>query len=90
MPKIRESKRERFVRVAETRTNKALRALASIGGCADVRSYEYIEADIEKIFSALQAELDAAKDRYRNGSGRKVVFKLNSEEREQEETDGDR
>lgn len=88
MGRKRETKSERFIRVAELRVNKALKALASIGACADIRSYEYTEAQIEKIFSALRLELDAAENRYKNGSGRKVVFTLSAEE--QEEVNGDR
>lgn len=90
MPRIRESKSERFIRVAELRVNKALKALASIGACADIRSYEYTEEQIGKIFDALRIELDIAEAQYRTGTGRRVVFKLNPEERGQEEVNGNR
>ena len=90
MPRKRESKSERFIRVAELRVNKALKALAAIGGCADIRSYEYTDDQIDKIFEALRIELDCAEARYRSGSGRRVIFKLTPEAREQEEVNGDR
>ena len=38
MPK--ETNGERFIRVVETRTNKAIDAIERIGDCADVRIYE--------------------------------------------------
>ena len=90
MGRKRESKSERFIRVAELRVNKALKALAAIGACADIRSYEYTEDQIGKIFDALRIELDVAEARYRTGTGRRVVFKLNPEEIEQEDANGNR
>ena len=54
---IKETKRERFVRLASIRTNKVLDKLRVLGGCANRRMYEYNEADIEKIKSAICEEM---------------------------------
>ena len=58
-----ENKRERFVRVAENRTNRALASIKAIGACANKNNYEYTEEDIKKIFLALERQIKATKDK---------------------------
>ena len=62
-----ESKRERFVRLAEARTNKIIDMIQLLGNCSNQSQYEYTQKDVNKIFNTIQAELDAAKKRYRMG-----------------------
>lgn len=59
-----ESKRERFVRIAEARTNKIINMIQLLGNCSNQGIYEYTTKDVNKIFNAIQAELDEAKKRY--------------------------
>ena len=73
----KETNGERFIRVVETRTNKAIDAIERIGDCADVRIYEYSPEQVEKIFLALENAVAEAKQRFFNSSGRKYVFRLN-------------
>jgi hypothetical protein len=73
----KETNGERFIRVVETRTNKAIDAIERIGDCADVRIYEYSPEQVEKIFLALENAVTGAKQRFFNGSGRKYVFRIN-------------
>lgn len=71
----KESKREKFVRLAENRTNKAIEMIRLLGNLANKSSYDYTRADAEKIFKALENEIDQAKRNFNmNGSGDK--FKL--------------
>ena len=56
-----ESKRERFVRLAEARTNKIINMLKLLGNCSNTNVYEYTKADIEKIFGAIDNTLKKAK-----------------------------
>ena len=49
-----ETKREKFVRLAENRTNKILDTLQLLGNCANQNVYEYSKKDVEKIFNAIQ------------------------------------
>ena len=49
MPKNEETKRDRFIRLAETRTNKILNMISLLGNCANTSIYEYTDADIDKI-----------------------------------------
>jgi uncharacterized protein involved in exopolysaccharide biosynthesis len=59
-----ETKREKFVRIAEARTNKIINMIQLLGNCSNQSLYEYTAKDVNKIFSAIQAELDEAKKRY--------------------------
>lgn len=75
---VRETKRERFVRIAEGRTNKILEILESLGKCANPSSYEYTAKDVEKIFGALQNELNETKKKFTRTKekGKKKRFTL--------------
>lgn len=59
-----ETKRERFVRIAEARTNKILEMMRLLGNCSSKSNYEYNDEDIKKIFSALEKELKNTKNRF--------------------------
>jgi len=64
MEKKTESKRERFVRLAEARTNKIIDMIQLLGNCANTGTYEYTQQDVDQIFSAIEAELREAKKKY--------------------------
>jgi len=59
-----ESKRGRFVRLAEKRTNEVLDRLRILGGCANKRMYEYSKQDVDKIFRAIDVELKRVKSMF--------------------------
>ena len=48
MPKENESKRDRFVRLAENRTNKIINMVQLLGNCANTSIYEYSDTDVER------------------------------------------
>ena len=62
--KNEETKRDKFVRIAEARTNKIINMIQLMGNCSNQSLYEYSQKDVNKIFNAIQAELDEAKKRY--------------------------
>ncbi|MBE6100931.1 MAG: hypothetical protein E7200_02335 [Selenomonas ruminantium] len=62
-----ESKRERFVRLAEARTNKILDMMKLLGNCSSKSNYEYTEEDVKKIFGAIERELKNTRAKF-NGS----------------------
>lgn len=70
-----ESKRERFIRLAQNRTNKALEMIRLIGNLSNKAVYDYSESDVDKIFKALENEVGLAKKQY-NISGGGDKFKL--------------
>ena len=62
--KNEETKREKFVRIAEARTNKIINMIQLLGNCSNQSLYEYSQKDVKKIFNTIQTELDEAKKRY--------------------------
>lgn len=73
MPKANESKRERFVRLAETRTNKIINMVQLLGNCSNTSAYEYTEADVEQIFSAIEASVREAKKKFTKTETTKIA-----------------
>lgn len=49
MKKQGETKRERFVRMAEARTTKVISMLRLLGNCSNQSAYEYSKTDVTKI-----------------------------------------
>ena len=68
-------KKERFVRIAEKRTNKILEQLRLLGNCSNKNNYEYTDEDIKKIFNVIEAELKNTKIRF-TSKQLKEKFKL--------------
>ena len=60
--KNEETKREKFVRIAEARTNKIINMIQLLGNCSNQSLYS--QKDVNKIFNTIQTELDEAKKRY--------------------------
>lgn len=70
-------RREKFVRLAESRTTKAIRAIRVIGNLANKSQYEYDERDVKKIIAALNAEVEQLRNRLSESDRKKAVeFKL--------------
>lgn len=59
-----ESKSERFIRIAEARTNKILDMIQLLGNCSNRATYDYSKDDIKKIFGAIENELRIAKSKF--------------------------
>lgn len=64
-----DQKRQKFVRLAEQRVNRALRELRLIGNLSNRSAYSSTEEDVKKIFRVLQRELDAARGRFEKADG---------------------
>ncbi len=75
----KETKRDRFVRVAEARTNKILHQIRLIGNLSNRCVYEYTNEDMEKIFAALEEEIAAQKERFQQ-EGKKKAFSFADDE----------
>jgi len=67
-------KHERFLRVAENRTKKAINFIRLLGNCANTNNYTYTEGEIDKIFSALDVELKRTKALFKKNDA--ILFKL--------------
>lgn len=64
MEKERETKREKFVRLAETRTNKIIDMLQLLGNCSNSSAYDYSQEDVDKIFFAIESEVKEARKKF--------------------------
>ena len=71
MAKEQETKRERFVRLAEARTNKIIDMLQLLGNCSNSSAYDYTQQDVDKIFSAIETEVREAKKKFSKTETRK-------------------
>ncbi len=64
MAKRNEDRRERFKRLAAQRTSAVLERLKILGNCSNRSAYEYTEADVDKIFGAIEKQLRTVKSKF--------------------------
>lgn len=76
MEQKKETKKERFIRIAENRTNKIIDMIRLLGNCANENTYEYNEKDIIKIFTTLERELKVARSKFSIKENEEEKFKL--------------
>jgi uncharacterized protein YceH (UPF0502 family) len=70
-------RRERFVALAEARTDKALKAIRLLGNLSNKSNYEYADSDVAQIVKALESEVRTLKVKFADASaGRETSFKL--------------
>lgn len=70
-------RRERFVSLAEARTDKALKAIRLLGNLSNRTNYEYDDGDVAQIVKALDAEVKSLKVKFSDAaSGKQNTFKL--------------
>lgn len=67
--------RERFLAIAEARTNAVIEKLRILGNCSNEQLYKYNSEEISKIFRTIEAELDKSKARF-SANDRRNRFKL--------------
>jgi len=66
-----ETKREKFIRLAEARTNKIIDMIQLLGNCSNTSIYEYSSSDVNQIFSAIENSLKEAKYQFQKTDGKK-------------------
>jgi hypothetical protein len=69
-------KRDRFVRIVESRVNKIISSLENLGKCSNKRNYEYTENDVRKIFREIDRKVKETKLQFQGGAKTKGKFKL--------------
>lgn len=69
------ARRERFLRIAERRTNKILDGLRMLGNTSNKSLYLYSDSDIEKIFATIELRLSDIRAKFRSGR-KEEKFKL--------------
>lgn len=78
---VKETREERFRRVAEARVNKIIAEIRLLGNLSRTGTYEYTPEQVDKIFRCLELEISAAQARF--ADPQKKRFSL-SESAEQE------
>jgi len=56
-----ENKHDKFIRLAESRTNAAIQKIQLISNLANRGNYEYSKEEINELFRALEKEIQIAK-----------------------------
>jgi len=64
------AKHEKFRELAESRTNKALDAVARIGNLSNRSLYEWDEAEVRKIIKALRDAVSEVEGRFASPKGK--------------------
>ena len=72
----KETNRERFVRIAEARTQKIIDMIELLGNCSNPYNYEYTQKDVDKMYGAIEAALKASKARYSEPKKRDSKFQF--------------
>lgn len=68
-------RRQRFLRIAESRVNKILSNLDNLAKCSNKRNYEYSEEEVRKIFREIERKVKETKFQFQGGIS-KGKFKL--------------
>ena len=71
-----DTKRERFVKIAENRTNKIIDMLRLLANCSNKSNYEYDDEDVKQIFSAIEKELKVTKNAFLGIESKEERFAL--------------
>lgn len=71
-----ETKHQRFVRLAEARTNRIIATLRLLGNCSNPAAYEYSKAEIIKVFHAIDDAVASAKRRFEQKDSDAKPFSL--------------
>lgn len=61
---MNETKHQRFCKVAEKRVNQVIADLEKLGNCSARVSYDYTDAEVELIISAIECEVHRLRERF--------------------------
>lgn len=71
---MKESRKERFQRLATNRVNRILNDLRLLGNLSNRSSYDYGDDEIQKIFTAIESASKNAKSKF--SFPKKIKFQL--------------
>ena len=71
--KAEESKHDKFIRLAEARTNKIIDTLQLLGNCANTAIYEYSQDEVDQIFQAIEQEVRESKRKFNKTKSEKTT-----------------
>ncbi len=64
-----ETKREKFVRLAERRMDEVLKKIELLGNLSNSNNYEYTQEDLQKIIKTLKRAVGDLEHTYNSASG---------------------
>ena len=76
MKNINETKKEKFIRIAEARTNKIIDMIKLLGNCSNRNIYDFDKEDVKIIFSTIEEELKLAKAKFEMANTSEKKFKI--------------
>src|SRR5258708_6833355 len=76
----RREKHENFRRLAQARTNNIIDGIRKLGNLSNRNNYEYTTAEWEKVFLAIQKNLDRTRSKFRYGDNDWPEFTFSREE----------
>lgn len=76
MAEQKETKEERFRRLANARVNRALKSIRVIGNLANPGTYTYTDKQVGQIVRALRAEVKELQQRFNGGPDGSKEFEL--------------
>jgi len=74
-PMEKESKAERFVRVAEKRVQNVLNSIRSLSQLANKKVYQWDDAQLKAVFDAIETEMAHCKKNFEDPNARIFKFK---------------
>ena len=69
-----ETKHDKFKRLAKQRGDRVLKDLELLGNLSNRNNYDYIDADVRKLFSTIEEELRTVKLRFNVSKKREIKF----------------
>jgi len=70
-------RRKSFIRLAEARVGKAMKAIRIIGNLSNKSNYEYSDSDVREIINALQKEINDLNAKFKlKGQRERPEFRL--------------
>ena len=71
-----ENKSQKFIRLAENRTNKIISMIRLLGNCSNRSAYDYSDKQVQQIFDAIVNEIEEAKKKFMSNSRASGKFRL--------------
>ena len=73
---MEETKREKFVRLAESRMNNALKQIELLSNLSNTRAYEYTKEDIDKMVKTLKSAVSDLEKNFLANTNKSKRFSL--------------
>ncbi len=61
---MNETKRDKFIRLAEARTNRIIDTLQLLGNLSNTGAYEYTKKDIDQMFKAIEEAMSETRNKF--------------------------